>query len=218
MRLLKGNKTEYGEFNINTVKIGKPKQKGTVARLSVIDDFCRYIIGIKYTAGKQAHSDASGIPDIDTICIPQGYFPTDFTDVLAVSGNDAIYYNNPSFKNGFALIRLDEDELKKGLDPDADYFYMNILDVRQGISVFYMNVYREDKVPAFNLCNYDPENDNKDYVTAEVSLYQVDYYDNLELVWGSKVEIPAAYKGKNPDFLIVESNDKEVLVKARKNF
>lgn len=95
---------------------------------------------------------------------------------------------------------------------------MNILGVRQGISVFYMNVYGKKKVPAFNLCNYDPENDNKDYVTAEVKLYQVDYYDNLELVWSSKIEIPASYKGKNPDFLIVESNDKEGFSKSKKKF
>ena len=218
MNLFKGSNEDCMKFNINKVKSEKPKQKGTVARLSVTDDFCRYIIGIKYTVGKHAHSDVSGIPDVDTICVPQGYFPTEFVDVLTVSSHDAIYYNNPSFKDGFALIKPDEDELKKGLDPDAEYFYMNILDVRQGISVFYLNVYGEDKVPAFNLYNYDPESDNKDYVTAEISLYQVDFNDNLNLIWGSKVEIPASYKGKNPDFLIVESKDNEVLVKARKNF
>ena len=94
-------------------------------------------------------------------------------------------------------------------------------DVGRGCTTCYINVYGESPCndESCNLDNYrsDTEDADNSYVDVIVKLFE--YKDKtLQFISGYRTSIPAAYKGKNPDFLVVENTGRELIVRVRNKY
>ncbi len=204
-----------GRLKVTKVINGSMSNNNVLAKIKSASTK-EYLLSIEYKCGKQVYRDVNGIADVDTI-FTSGLAVEQFNPLRDYVPVDAVYYNKKGPNNGIEMVLPTKDGFKAGLSKYADFFYIKLCDNHKGLSVAYVNVYGEDSMNGVNLSNYSQCAISGEYIAVEVKLYE--YKDKTaRFIRGYKTDIPASYKGKNPDFLVIENTGTEIEVKVRKTF
>lgn len=219
---LEGVHGQQIKIDVDSVKNGECSDNNKLATIEV-GDGREFVLGIEGVGGEHAFKNdrLNDMADIDTIIVPDGCMVGRTESFFEIKGC-AVYYGEKTYKKGFAYLDIPFEDLdEKGYDAGAEYFYMKADDVSRGSSIGYINVYGESPCndESCNLDNYKSDTEDVDNSYADVIVKLFEYKDKtLQFISGYKTSIPAAYKGKNPDFLIVENTGSELIVRVRNKY
>lgn len=219
---LDGIKGQQIKLDIDSVKNGECSDNNKLATIE-IGEGREFVLGIEGIGYEHAFKNdrLNNMADIDTIIVPDGCM-VGRTESFFEIGGCAVYYGEKAYKKGFAYLDIPFEDLdKKGYDVGAEYFYMRTDDVNRGCATGYINVYGESPCndESCNLDNYRSDNEDVDNSYVDVIVKLFEYKDKtLQFISGYRTSIPAAYKGKNPDFLVVENTGRELTVRVRNKY